>query len=167
MACKREKACEDALGSLAAGGQELLEAGDPADRLERGTVVLARLLREAEESEEHERREDRDPALELGADHSDWVEVPYHGCVQAHGPEVGVGIRPRDPWMHRVIGDVHDEHPCRERDGDCDVGSGNANEPRVTVDSQVLVVSSDGVEHRLTLEERSDRKNYSERFSRG
>ena len=159
MYFKGKEAGEDALGALAAGGQELFEASDPADRLERGTVVLARLLREAEEAKEHERREDGNPALELGADHGDWVEVPYHGCVQAHGPEVGVGICPGYPGVHRVVGEVHDEHPCREWDGDCDVGGGNADEPRVSVDSQVLVVSGDGIEHCLTLEERSNRKN--------
>ena len=70
------------------------------ERGENDTVILPGLICESEESEKDERADDDCPSTQLYVDNSSVVRFPFQSRVLADVAEVGVRVRPRNPFVN-------------------------------------------------------------------
>lgn len=122
---------------------EQLDAGEAPDGVDEQDVVPARLLREAEQAEEHDRADDRAPARKLAAQHDVAIHVPQHSRDLDDAVEARVRVRPRDPRVHLAHAHVQIERPGRERNGEADVSRGEAHEPEVARERHAIALQQE------------------------
>jgi hypothetical protein len=134
-----------------AGGERAKHAA------ERARVVPARLLREPEEREEHERAERGAPARELDGGDRPVARGPLERRELVDLAEVEVDVGP-DVRAERLLA-VHDEHDERDGDGAEDLRARERHEAHVPARGHGLVAREELGELRLALEQRVEREH--------